>query len=99
MEHPSLNTIEEIFGNKANSVIFLNLIFLSPSRFASFRFFRTASPPSTFLLLTEKKLSIDLKNAFVRFFLYRDAMMDTRIQLLRYYKSQVEAQWSPDHSW
>ena len=71
MEHPFLYTIEEIFGNKANSTIRMYAIKIasnvfisfstSPSRSASFRFFRT------FLLLTEKKLLIILEDAFVRF--------------------------------
>ena len=62
----------------------------SPSRSSSFHFFWTASPPSTFSLLTEKKLSTDLEDAFVRFKLFWDAMMDTH-ELLRYYKNQFEA--------
>ena len=57
---------------------------------SSCHFFWTASPPSTFSLLTEKKLSTDLEDAFVRFKLFWDAMMDTH-ELLRYYKNQFEA--------
>ena len=108
MERPSLYTIEEIFGNKANSTIRMYAIKIVSNfllshfplhhqdllPFASSELLRLHPLIS---LLTEKKLSIDLENVLVRFVLFRDAMMDTH-QLLRYYKSQVEAQWSPDHS-
>ena len=43
-----------------------------------------------FFVTSEKKLLIDLEDAFVRFILFQDAMMDTH-ELLRYYKSQVKA--------
>ena len=91
MEHPSLYTIEEIYGNKANGMIrmyairivsnFFHLIFHFTVKICFLLLLLNCSPPSTFLLLTEKKLSIDLENAFVRFVLFRDAMMGTH-QLL-----------------
>ena len=107
MEHSFLYTKEEITrSHKANSTIrmyaikilnnFFHLIFhWTQSRSDSIRFFWTASPPSTFSWLIEKKLLIDLEDAFVRFILFRDTMTH---ELLQYYKSQVEAQRSPDHS-
>ena len=100
MEHPSLYTIEEIFGNKANSTIrmyaikivsnFFHLIFHFTVKIC----FHSLILNIHFLvyILTEKKLFIDLKDVFVRFILFRYH------ELLQYYKSQVEAKWSPDHS-
>ena len=108
MEHPFFYTIEEIFGNKANSTIrmyainivsnFFHLIFHFTVKirlpFASSELLRLHP---LFHYLLRKKPSIDLEDAFVRFILFRDHMMDTH-ELLRYYKSEVEAQCSPDHS-
>ena len=99
MERPLLYTIEEIFGNKANStirmyaikiVIFLKLIFHFTVKTCFHSLILNCFVSIHFFVTCEKKLLIDLQNAFVRFILFRDAMMDTH-ELLRYYKSQVEA--------
>ena len=100
MERPFLYTIEEIFGNKANSTIrmyaikiasnFFHLIFHFTVKICFHSLILNCFVSIHFFVTSEKKLLIDLEDAFVRFILFRDAMMDTH-ELLRYYTSQVEA--------
>ena len=100
MERPFLYPIEEIFGNKAKSAIrmyavkivsnFFHLIFHFTIKISFHSLILNCFVSLHFFVTSEKKLLIDLEDAFVRFILYWDAMMDID-ELLGYYKSQVEA--------
>ena len=99
MERPFLYTIEEIFGNKANSTIrmyaikiasnFFHLIFHFTVKICFHSLILNCFVSNHFFVTSEKELLIDLEDA-LRFILFRDAMMDTH-ELLRYYTSQVKA--------
>ena len=87
MEHPFLYTIEEIFGNKANSTIrmyaikiasnFFHLIFLFTVKICFHSLILNGFDSIHFFITSEKKLLIDPEDVFVKFILFRDAMMDT----------------------
>ena len=84
MECPFLYTIEEIFGNKANSTIrmyaikvvsnFFHLIFHFIAKICFHLLILNCFVSIHFFVTSEKKLLIHLKDAFVRFILFRDAM-------------------------
>ena len=80
MERTFLYTIEEIFGNKAKSTIrmyaviivsnFFHLIFHFTIKISFHSLILNCFVSLHFFVTSEKKLLIDLEDAFVRFILY-----------------------------